>query len=105
MLCRGLPSAVVVAARPVIKIFYVYIIIGLDLGFDCETGRVQYNEVSKKLKVKIYRTIILLRCKYNSDKICASKCLPVDSICYLQKHLNAFVHINFVLAVIKKCAN
>ena len=59
MLCRGLPSAVVVAARPVIKIFYVYIIIGLDLGFDCETGRVQYNEVSKKLKVKIYRIIIL----------------------------------------------
>ena len=61
--------------------------------------------LSKNLKVKIYRTIILLRCKYNSDKICASKCLPVDSICYLQKHLNAFVHINFVLAVIKKCAN
>jgi len=50
MLFRGLPSTVVVAARSIIKISYVYLIIGFDLGFDCKIGRVKYVEMSHVLK-------------------------------------------------------
>jgi hypothetical protein len=50
MLCRGVPSALVVAARSIIKLSYVYLIIGLDLGFDCKMGRGKYTEVSHVLK-------------------------------------------------------
>jgi hypothetical protein len=50
ILCRGLPSAVVVTARSMIKISYVYLIIGLDLGFEYKIGRVKYTDVSHVLK-------------------------------------------------------
>jgi hypothetical protein len=50
MLCHGLPSAAVVAARSIIKISYVYLIIGLNLGFDFKIGRVKNTQVSHVLK-------------------------------------------------------
>ena len=33
-----------------VKVSYVYLIIGFDLGFDCKIGTVKYTEVSYVLK-------------------------------------------------------